>query len=129
MKTKVKITILLQKIVLADRSFITVCALPSTYVRSGSLGGILLLRETDRRNVECSFDCLFDPSLSGLYVLEQRAECVPLANRQSCLCYTRLNREHTQQDSNYSCKDPTVYLKIQVLTHHSKDSHARNTCY
>uniref|UniRef100_M1DPJ1 Uncharacterized protein n=1 Tax=Solanum tuberosum TaxID=4113 RepID=M1DPJ1_SOLTU len=53
---------------------IAVSCLPSTPSRSGPLGGIVLLRGTIRRSADCSFHRLFDPSLSGLRVLEQMAE-------------------------------------------------------
>ena len=70
--------------------FIAFCALPSACLCSGPLGGIALLGETVRRSADCSFHRLFDPSPSGLRVLEQRAECVPSANRQVCLAMLRL---------------------------------------
>uniref|UniRef100_M1DPQ5 Integrase n=1 Tax=Solanum tuberosum TaxID=4113 RepID=M1DPQ5_SOLTU len=53
---------------------ITVSCLPSAPSRSGPLGGIVLLRGTIRRSVDCSFHRLFYPSPSGLRVLEERAD-------------------------------------------------------
>ncbi|WMV46676.1 hypothetical protein MTR67_040061 [Solanum verrucosum] len=55
-----------------------------------SLGDIVLLCETIQRSTDCSFHRLFYPALSGLRVLEQRAECVPLANHQVFLAMLRL---------------------------------------
>ncbi|KAG5590286.1 hypothetical protein H5410_040800 [Solanum commersonii] len=90
----------LQKIVLADcwarlvANFIAICVFPSASVHSESLGGILLLRRIDQQNADCSFHRLIDPSPSGLRVLEQRAECIPSANRQACLVILRLQLLH-----------------------------------
>ncbi|KAG5600220.1 hypothetical protein H5410_031590 [Solanum commersonii] len=72
----------LQKIVLADRSA-SICAF-------WTIGRYISALQNDRRSVDCSFHRLFDPSLSGLRVLEQRVECVPSANRQACLAMLRL---------------------------------------
>ncbi|KAG5632118.1 hypothetical protein H5410_003835 [Solanum commersonii] len=147
MKAKVKITIMF-------------CLL-SSCVHSGSLGGILLLCGTDRQNADCFVNHLFDPSPSGLRLLEQRVECVPSANAWGCSgfsffilfilfvpflrlsvnasaktsntqnlsCYIRLNHEHTQQDSNYSCKDQLCTQRFKLGHTITKDSHAHNTCY
>uniref|UniRef100_M1DT95 Uncharacterized protein n=1 Tax=Solanum tuberosum TaxID=4113 RepID=M1DT95_SOLTU len=62
----------------------------SRVVTSVSLGDIVLLRGIIRRNADVSFHRLFDPSPSGLRVLEQREKCVPLANRQVFLAMLRL---------------------------------------
>uniref|UniRef100_M1D866 Uncharacterized protein n=1 Tax=Solanum tuberosum TaxID=4113 RepID=M1D866_SOLTU len=42
----------------------------------------VLLRETIRRSADCSFHRLFYPAPVGLRVLDQRAKCIPSANRQ-----------------------------------------------
>ncbi|KAG5590072.1 hypothetical protein H5410_040586, partial [Solanum commersonii] len=70
--------------------FIVICALPSASMRSASLVGILLLCGTDWQSADCSFHRLFYPSPLGLRALEQRAECVPSANRQACFYDTPL---------------------------------------
>uniref|UniRef100_M1E0B1 Uncharacterized protein n=1 Tax=Solanum tuberosum TaxID=4113 RepID=M1E0B1_SOLTU len=63
---------------------------PSVSLCSVSLGDIVLLRETIRRNADCSFHRLFYLAPSRLSALEQRAECVPSANFQACLAMLRL---------------------------------------
>ncbi|KAG5606203.1 hypothetical protein H5410_027695 [Solanum commersonii] len=70
--------------------FITVLYYPSASSCSMSLGDLVLLCGIIRRNTDCSFHRLFDPAPSRLRVLEQRAECIPSANRQACLVMRRL---------------------------------------
>ncbi|KAG5590699.1 hypothetical protein H5410_041213, partial [Solanum commersonii] len=48
-----------------------------------SANGIVLFRGTIRRSADCSFHHLFYPLSLGLHILEQRAESVLSANRQS----------------------------------------------
>ncbi|KAG5580207.1 hypothetical protein H5410_050834 [Solanum commersonii] len=47
---------------------------PSAPSCFGPLGSIVLLHETIQQSADCSFHCLFDPSLKRLRVLEQRAK-------------------------------------------------------
>ncbi|KAG5572108.1 hypothetical protein H5410_061874 [Solanum commersonii] len=63
--------------------FIAVSCFPSASSCSGPLGGIVLLCGTIWQSADCSFHRLFDPLPSGLHILEQRAESVLSANRQS----------------------------------------------
>ncbi|KAG5576950.1 hypothetical protein H5410_057084 [Solanum commersonii] len=69
---------------------IVVSCLPSTSSHSGPLGGIVLLRGSIQQSTDYSFHHLFYPFPSELRILEQRAECVPSANRQVCLAMPRL---------------------------------------
>ncbi|KAG5606140.1 hypothetical protein H5410_027632 [Solanum commersonii] len=47
--------------------------------------------------MDCSFHRLFYPAPSMLRVLEQRMECIPLANHKACLAMRRLQFLHSFQ--------------------------------
>ncbi|KAG5585622.1 hypothetical protein H5410_046056 [Solanum commersonii] len=62
-----------------------------------SLGDLLLLQRIIRQNADCSFHRLVDLAPSRFRVREQKAECVPSANRQASLVMSRLQLLHSFQ--------------------------------